>query len=476
MLLSICWTLISSFLLLDGQLGARAELYKPPKPIRCYGERQCPQEWPCCSPYGECGTGPVCLGGCNPKYSFDKLSCAPMPALIPPSSIHFAAKPNDKAGTSGVSSEEELKRKGMTHFTDYLVTKDRREAEKMLNNYNFVYSGPVNVHGPSGDIVLTMPRRSTGSLIAESQSFLHGRAGVRLKTGRSRGVITAVVLMSAVGDEVDYECLGSQRDQVQTNYYSKGELDYTKMKRVPLSSDSWDNYHNYEIDWNEERIQWIIDGQVVRTLRKSETWDQKLQKYKYPQTPMRLEVALWPGGSENNHPGTIEWAGGPIDWEKSPDLLERGAFTAHVSQITVVPYANKFVPAMSNCLQKGNKITYAYGSAPGHDFNQNVLEWYCNMVPNVPGWTGSGANIPRTEPLTAAILKREMLPVNVEKNFISDIRRLSVNPNGTLLFNTTRNDTWLKQTPSSSSASGTWRNTNPIWRVFHQLRQWSEII
>lgn len=470
------WTWIISFLLFSGPLVTQGELYKPSTPIRCCGDQQCPQEWPCCSPYGECGAGPVCLGGCNPKYSFDKLSCAPMPALLPPFKVHFAAKPNSKPESSVISPDEKLKQNGMTHFTDYLVTKDKVEAEKMLKDYSFVYSGPVKVYGPSGDIVLTMPRRSTGSLIAESQSFLYGRAGARLKTGRSRGVITAIVLISAVGDEVDYECLGSQRDQVQTNYYSKGELDYTKMKRAPLSSDSWANYHNYEIDWNEERIQWIVDNQVVRTVYKNETWDNNLRKFKYPQTPMRLEVALWPGGSEKNQPGTIEWAGGPIDWENSPDLIEKGAFTAHVSHISVVPYPNKFVPAMVNCSKNGNGVTYAYGSSPGNDFNQNILEWYCNMVPNIPGWTGSGANILRTKPLPAATIKREMVPVSVEDNFIPDIRRLSVRPNGTLLFNTTKNDTWLRQPSPSSSASGAWRHANPLWRIFHQLHQWRQLI
>lgn len=474
--LCIFWTWMASFLLFSGSLMTQAELYKPSKPIRCCEEQQCPQEWPCCSPYGECGAGPICLGGCNPKYSFDKLSCAPMPALLPPFKVHFAAKPNSKPESSVISPDEKLKQNGMTHFTDYLVTKDKREAEKMLKDYSFVYSGPVNMHGPSGDIILTMPRKSTGSLIAESQSFLYGRAGVRLKTGRSRGVITAIVLISAVGDEVDYECLGSQRNQVQTNYYSKGELDYTKMKRVPLSSDSWVNYHNYEIDWNEERIQWVVDGQVVRTLRKIETWDSKLGKFKYPQTPMRLEVALWPGGSENNLPGTIEWAGGPIDWENSPDLVEAGAFAAQVSHISVVPYSNAFVPAMANCLNQGNRITYAYGSSPGKDFNQNILEWYCDMVPSVPGWKGSGSNILRTEPLAATIMKREMIPVSREENFISDIRRLSVRTNGTLLFNNTKNNTRLKRLSTLSSSSGAWRQANPLWRMFHQLRQWHELI
>ncbi|CDH08724.1 related to glycosidase CRR1 [Zygosaccharomyces bailii ISA1307] len=475
MLFFASWRWLTSLFLVSGSILVYAELYKPEIFIKCSDKNQCPPEWPCCSPYGECGAGPVCLGGCNPKYSFDRLSCAPIPAILPPASINFAAKASKKA-TSDTAQEKVLNSHGITHFTNYLITKDKKEAAQMLEKYNFVYSGPVSMESTTGDIVLSMPRRSSGSLIAASQSFLYGKASVRMRTGRSRGVITAMVLISAVGDEIDYELLGSQREEVQSNYFSKGELVYTNMKRISLPSDSWANYHDYEIDWNEERIQWIVDGQIARTLRKDETWDKELQKYKYPHTPMRLEVALWPGGSEKNHPGTIEWAGGLIDWDNAPDMIEKGQFTAHLQQMQVVPHHNPFVPVMASCIRKGKKISYAYASEPGTDFNQNFLEWYCDMVPNVPGWTASGENIPRKEYLAATNWRREMIPVRFDKSFISDIRRLSFTPDGTMLFNTTKNDSWLHQKPSSSSASSTWHHINPIWKLLNLFRQLLEIV
>ena len=38
--------------------------------------------------------------------------------------------------------------------------------------------------------------------------------------------------------------------------------------------------------------------------------------YMYSQTPVRLDVAIWPGGDINLPPGTVHWAGGFIDWGK----------------------------------------------------------------------------------------------------------------------------------------------------------------
>lgn len=467
------WICITSTLLLSASVVASAELYKPAKPIKCSEKSQCPQAWPCCSPYGECGAGPVCLGGCNPKYSFNKLSCAPIPALLPPNNIQFVATTNGEENPT-ISPEEELQNCGITHFTNYLMTNDRQEAERMLQNYNFVYSGPVNLNQLSGDIVLSMPRRSSGSLVAASQSFLYGRASVRMRTGRSTGVITAMVLISAVGDEVDYEFLGSEREEVQSNYFSKGELVFTNMERISLSSDAWANYHQYEIDWNEERIQWIVDGQIERTLLKTETWDEELQKFKYPHTPMRLEVALWPGGAETNHPGTIEWAGGLINWDNTTDMIENGKFTAHIQEMRIVPTQNPFVPVMTSCIQQGKKISYAYASDSGANFDQNLLEWYCNMIPHVLGWTASGEHIPRKQYLAAANYRKQAVPF--DKSFISDIRRLSFSPNGTMLLNSTINDTWLYQNPSLSSASANWREINPFWRLLSHVRQLWEMV
>ena len=68
-----------------------------------------------------------------------------------------------------------------------------------------------------------------------------------------------------------------------------------------------------------------------------------------------------------------------------------------------------------------------------------------------------------------------MIPVRFDKSFISDIRRLSFTPNGTMLFNTTKND-WLNQKPSSSSASSNWYHINPIWRLMNLIRQLPEIV
>lgn len=101
--------------------------------------------------------------------------------------------------------------------------------------------------------------------------------------------------------------------------------------------DTFNDWHTYEIDWTPEQVQWIIDGEVKRTLRKSDTFDEKTNKYKFPQTPSRLQMSLWPAGQASNAKGTIEWAGGEIDWN-SEDIQQEGYYYATVGQVDVKCY------------------------------------------------------------------------------------------------------------------------------------------
>lgn len=119
--------------------------------------------------------------------------------------------------------------------------------------------------------------------------------------------------------------------------------------------DTFSDWHTYEIDWTPDHVQWIIDGQVRRTLLKSDTFDSKTNQYKFPQTPARLQMSLWPAGQASNAKGTIDWAGGVIDWN-SQDIQTVGYYYATIGQVDVQCY-----PPPSGISQTGNSA-YVYTS------------------------------------------------------------------------------------------------------------------
>lgn len=100
---------------------------------------------------------------------------------------------------------------------------------------------------------------------------------------------------------------------------------------------TFEDWHTYEIDWQHDYINWSIDGDVKRTLKKEETWNETAQRFEFPQTPSRMQLSLWPAGQSSNAKGTIDWAGGEIDWD-SEDIKEAGYYYAKVGEINVECY------------------------------------------------------------------------------------------------------------------------------------------
>jgi Glycosyl hydrolases family 16 len=74
----------------------------------------------------------------------------------------------------------------------------------------------------NGNILLTMPANSVGTVLASSVYMWYGNIKAKLKTSRGQGVVTAFILLSDVKDEIDYEFVGVDLQTAQTNYYFQG--------------------------------------------------------------------------------------------------------------------------------------------------------------------------------------------------------------------------------------------------------------
>lgn len=223
----------------------------------------------------------------------------------------------------------------MSSFQESFASIDHIEKQtEYLGNSSeasWVYTGYIDSYDDS--LLLQMPNGSTGTVVSSTQYFLYGKIGATMKSSHDRGVITAFITFSDVQDEIDYEFLGYNLTNPQSNYYAKGILNYTNVRNSSVS-DTFSNWHYYEIDWQEDEIEWLIDGDVVRTLKKDDTWNSTTDRYDFPQTPSRIQFSLWPGGSTLNGLGTIEWAGGEIDWD-SQDIQDFGYYYAYVKNFTV---------------------------------------------------------------------------------------------------------------------------------------------
>ncbi|RDA88141.1 hypothetical protein CP532_6822 [Ophiocordyceps camponoti-leonardi (nom. inval.)] len=307
---------------------------------KCSLGNNCPKEAPCCSQYGECGTGAFCLGGCDPRMSFSLDSCAPEPVC-----------------------------KGSTTKFDNLDSVV--DIGKFLGDDSkaqWVSQGEPAPH--DGSVLLTMPKDSVGTVLASTSYLWYGNVKAKMKTGRGAGVVTAFILLSDVKDEIDYEFVGADLETAQTNYYFQGIPDYHNSGNISLS-DTFHNFHEYEIRWTPDRIDWLVNGQVGRSKLRKDTWNETTQQWQFPQTPARVQLSIWPGGLASNAKGTIQWAGGEINWNDE-DIQKAGYFYATVEEVTIECYDAKNGPGSHN----GKSYMYSDGKGT----NDTVIDSDKNTV------------------------------------------------------------------------------------------------
>ncbi|KAK3296476.1 concanavalin A-like lectin/glucanase domain-containing protein [Chaetomium fimeti] len=273
-------------------------------PPSCSLDKKCPKEAPCCSQYNQCGVGAFCLGGCDPRMSFSLDSCVPAP----------------------VCEDKVYKMDSLDRY------KDISEYLGDPSKADWVGQGEPLLYGDN--ILLTMPPKSVGTVLATTTYMWYGKVKARMKTSRGAGVVTAFILFSDVKDEIDYEWVGVDLDTAQTNYYFQGIPDYVNGGNITLDGNSYDEFHDYEIEWTPDEIKWIVDGKLGRTKKRSETWNATSNQWAYPQTPSRVQISIWPGGLETNAKGTVDWAGGPIDWN-GDEIKEFGYYFATFAEISV---------------------------------------------------------------------------------------------------------------------------------------------
>ena len=102
-----------------------------------------------------------------------------------------------------------------------------------------------------------------------------------------------------------------------------------------------------------------------RVKKRSETWNATTNQWDFPQTPATLQISLWPGGAPTNAPGTVQWAGGPIDWGH-PDIKNLGYYYATFGPISIECYNG------SSGAGTNKRTSYVYNSAVGT--NNTVID------------------------------------------------------------------------------------------------------
>jgi hypothetical protein len=192
-------------------------------------------------------------------------------------------------------------------------------------------------------------KESDAPTIRSDNYLFFGRVDVVVQAAKGQGIVTSAVLQSDDLDEVDWEWVGGDDAQVQSNYFSKGDTTtYDRAQYHPVAA-PLTTTHKYSIEWTSTKIDWLIDDAVVRTLNAADAKGAA----GFPQTPMQVKLGTWVAGGKNSNEGTREWAGGYTNFDDAP-------FDAYYRSVTIIDYAGKDAPGQN----KGAK-QYLYTDKTG---------------------------------------------------------------------------------------------------------------
>ncbi|KAF3397993.1 putative glycosidase crf1 [Penicillium rolfsii] len=176
----------------------------------------------------------------------------------------------------------------------------------------------------SNGAVFTINKRGDAPTIETDFYIFYGEISVTMQAAPGTGIVSSIVFESDDLDEIDWEALGGNTAQIETNYFGKGDTSTYDRATWPGVANPQSTFHTYTVNWQKDQTVWSIDGTPVRTLNYADAQGGS----RYPQTPMRVRIGIWAGGDPSNGQGTIEWAGGQTDYSKAP-------FSMYVKSVSI---------------------------------------------------------------------------------------------------------------------------------------------
>ncbi|CAG8290495.1 unnamed protein product [Penicillium salamii] len=185
-------------------------------------------------------------------------------------------------------------------------------------------TGSIDYTSEGADFSIKTENAST--LLVSNFYIFFGVMEAHVKMAKGAGIISSVILQSDDLDEIDWEWVGYNTSEVQSDFFGKGNTTTSDRGGNHAVSNADTEFHNYTSYWDKDRLEWWIDGDLVRTVNYSEpltVWGKN-----YPQTPCQVKVSNWPVGIKGQSVGNLEWGGGYVNWADVP-------FTMTVSKIRV---------------------------------------------------------------------------------------------------------------------------------------------
>jgi endo-1,3-1,4-beta-glycanase ExoK len=178
------------------------------------------------------------------------------------------------------------------------------------------------VRAEGGNLQLTLEQRQTKDRqyvcgeIQTKQRFGYGTYEVRMKAATGTGLNSA--FFSYIGptdkkpwDEIDFEVLGKNADNVQVNQYINGKGKNEKV--IPVAGGADKGFNDYAFIWEPDRLRYFLNGKLVQEVT---------DKAKIPTNAQKIFLSLWGTDTLKGWMGTFAYTA------PTTMSVDRIAFTA----------------------------------------------------------------------------------------------------------------------------------------------------
>ncbi len=146
--------------------------------------------------------------------------------------------------------------------------------------------------------------------------YLYGTYEVRMKAATGSGLNSA--FFTYIGptdkkpwDEIDFEVLGKNTNQVQVNQYINGKGGNEKL--IPVEGGADQGFNDYAFVWEKDRLRYFVNGKLVHEVT---------DPAKIPTNDQKIMLSLWGTDTLKDWMGRFSYQG------QSSMVIDRVSFTA----------------------------------------------------------------------------------------------------------------------------------------------------
>ncbi|KXN68183.1 glycoside hydrolase family 16 protein, partial [Conidiobolus coronatus NRRL 28638] len=133
-----------------------------------------------------------------------------------------------------------------------------------------------------------------GSVFSTTKLIKYGKITANLKAGSTGlGVVSMLKFETRNAEVISISVTGKSPTSVHTNFQTSRRQLFGNSEETDLNVNLTEDWHDYAIDWGPSKLQFFVDGELIRSI------DKEGNEGFYPITPSYVKFEIFDAGGVN---------------------------------------------------------------------------------------------------------------------------------------------------------------------------------